>query len=111
MKKCVSLRVLDISDCKLSFNFSEFQSVLVDYIKMFQKIQYLAIKNNPVADIPELRFYIIRELPELKVLDWIHVTKEVFVLQYPPNNERSGLNLRMKLWKPAYRYSPRYRIS
>jgi Ran GTPase-activating protein (RanGAP) involved in mRNA processing and transport len=76
-KKCTSLRVLDISDCKLSFNFSEFKRVLFDYIKAIQKIQYLAIKNNPVADIADLRLYIIRELSELKVLDWVHVTKEV----------------------------------
>eukprot|EP01127_Copromyxa_protea_P009395 TRINITY_DN2211_c0_g1_i1.p1 TRINITY_DN2211_c0_g1~~TRINITY_DN2211_c0_g1_i1.p1 ORF type:complete len:1405 (+),score=371.60 TRINITY_DN2211_c0_g1_i1:244-4215(+) len=76
LKKCTSLRVLDISNCKLSFNFSEFKKVLFDYIRKIQKLQYLAIKDNPVASIPDLRLYIIRELPELKVLDWNHVTKE-----------------------------------
>lgn len=76
-----------MGDCKLSFDFIEFKKVLFDHLRPIQKLQYLAIKNNPVADIPELRLYILRELPEMKVLDWTNVTKEVsFCLKVPANS-------------------------
>ena len=46
-------------------------------LKSLQKLEYVCFKGNPVEQaIPMFKCYIANELPKVKYLDWIQITKE-----------------------------------
>lgn len=58
------------------FYFSIFSMVIVP-LKSLQKLEYISFKGNPIEQtIPMFKCYIANELPKVKYLDWIQLTKE-----------------------------------
>jgi len=72
-----ALRVLDMSNCKLTLTAPELKASILDNIRGHVSLQYLSFLANPICQsIPDLKLFVINELPQLKYYDWVAITKE-----------------------------------
>eukprot|EP01088_Endostelium_zonatum_P000750 TRINITY_DN1099_c0_g1_i1.p1 TRINITY_DN1099_c0_g1~~TRINITY_DN1099_c0_g1_i1.p1 ORF type:complete len:848 (+),score=201.99 TRINITY_DN1099_c0_g1_i1:188-2731(+) len=75
--KLKSVQVIDLSNNRIDFPIAQFyKSILKDLMKL-PKLEYLTFLGNPCeTKIEEFRLFVIAEMPKLKYLDWVVISKD-----------------------------------
>lgn len=85
-----SLQVLDLARTGLDMSIQQFYQFILTPLKKLPKLTHVSFAENPVeVSIIKFRLFVISELPKLKYVDWMPITKE----------ERAEFPKHEKLWK------------